>query len=141
MSAGPDATRWVRRLYLAGAISNALVTLPAFFAYDRYVGSFARDREVTYPFLVRIWSGMALLWGVSFLEIARGPHARSALLKYSYLEKLVTSLCVLDAYRRGEVPARLVVLVCLTDVVWIPLFAAGHRRVVTSVDGPRDGRP
>jgi hypothetical protein len=137
MSTGPDATRWVRRLYLGGAVSNALVTLPAFFAYDRYVGSFARDREVTYPFLVRIWSGMALLWGVSFLEIARAPHERNVLLKYSYLEKLVTSACVVDAYRRGEVPARLVALVFFTDVVWIPMFAVAHRRVARSQAEPR----
>ena len=112
----------VEQLYRAASISNAIVSIPAFVSYRRYVGVFSRGDEPNYPFLVRIWAGMALLWGASFWEIARDPVGRRDLLKYSWMEKLVTSLCVLDAYRRGEVPVALVALVFVTDVAWIPPF-------------------
>lgn len=117
------------QLYRAAAISNAIVSIPAFVSYRRYVRAFARGNDPNYPFLVRIWAGMALLWGVSFWEIARDPLEHRDLMKYTWLEKLVTSACVVDAYRRGEVPFALVALVFATDVAWIPLFIWAQRAI------------
>jgi alpha-beta hydrolase superfamily lysophospholipase len=119
----------VRQLYRAAAVSNAVVTLPAFLVHRPYVRAFAAQEEPNYPFLVRIWSGMALLWGVSFWDISNDPIERRALIKYSYLEKLVTSVCVLEAYRRREVPRRFAAMIVLTDVVWIPMFLWAERKV------------
>ena len=67
------AVRRARRLYKTAAISNFVVTIPAFLWYRRYVDLFL-PRRPNYRFLVWIWSGMAFLWGVSFLEIARDPE-------------------------------------------------------------------
>lgn len=128
MSSPGRAVLSARRLYRNAAFANALVTLPAFVAYRRYVGSFTREPP-NYPFLVKIWSGMALLWGVSFYEISRDPVGRYPLVKYSALEKAVTSACVLSAGARREVPRRLVGMVLLTDVVWIPLFVRAQRQL------------
>jgi hypothetical protein len=119
----------VEQLYRAASISNVIVSIPAFLSYRRYVAVFSRGDDPNYPFLVRIWAGMALLWGASFWEIARDPVARRDLIKYSWMEKLVTSVCVLDAYRRGEVPLALVALVFGTDVAWIPPFIWAQRTI------------
>jgi hypothetical protein len=116
------AVVWASRIYRVGAISNFLVTVPAFVAYDRYVRLFTTEPP-RYRFLVRIWSGMAFLWGVMFWEIAKDPRERYPMIKYSYLEKLITSSSVAVAFRSGEVPRRFLVGVAFTDIAWIPLFA------------------
>ena len=127
-----EAIAWARRVYRAAAISNLLVTVPAFVAYRRYVGAFL-PKPPRYPFLVWIWSGMAALWGVTFHEISRDPAASYPLVKYSYLEKGVTSASVIVAYRRGNVPKRVLVATMFTDMVWIPIFVATHLRLRRSL--------
>jgi hypothetical protein len=112
-----DARRW----YRVAAISNVIVSLPAFVAYDRAVALLA-DEKPRYPFLVHIWAGMALLWALMFQEISRDPIGRYPMVKYSWLEKMVTSGAVTVAYRRHEVPSRLMVSIVVTDIVWIPIF-------------------
>jgi hypothetical protein len=114
--------RWV---YGLGALSNFVVTIPAFVAYNRYVDRFL-DKRPNYPFLVWIWSGMAFLWGVSFVEIARDPERAYPLVKYSWMEKAVTSTSAVTAFAAGDVPGRFVAGVVVTDIVWIPLFAWTH---------------
>ncbi|MGE3620064.1 MAG: hypothetical protein AB7L84_06335 [Acidimicrobiia bacterium] len=118
----------VRALYRAAAVSNALATVPAFVAYDRYVATFTDERP-RYPFLVHIWAGMAALWGVSFWEIARDPVAARRLVRYSWLEKAVTTTSVVAAHRRGEVPTKFLVAIVATDLVWIPPFLWADRVV------------
>jgi hypothetical protein len=120
------AVRRARRVYRAGAWSNMIVTVPVFLAYNRYVDRFFETRP-RYPFLVWIWSGMAFLWGVSFFEIAHDPERAYPLLKYSWLEKSVTSASVVTAYAVGDIPGRIVVGAVFTDVMWIPLFMRVHR--------------
>ena len=90
-------------IYKLAAISNFLVTIPAFVAYDRSVALFATTRP-NYPFLVWIWAGMAFLWGVMFWEISRDVVRASPMIRYSYLEKGVTSTSVLIVYLSGNVP-------------------------------------
>ena len=129
------AVRRARFWYRLGALSNFVVTLPAFFAYNTYVDHFF-DVRPNYPFLVWIWSGMAFLWGVSFLEIAHDPIGAYPLLKYSWLEKIVTSTSIVVGWAFGDIPARLVLGVVFTDIIWIPLFIWVHlglARVIRSV--------
>jgi hypothetical protein len=126
--------RWV---YGVGAFSNFVVTVPAFLAYNRYVDHFL-DTRPNYPFLVWIWSGMAFLWGVSFVEIARDPLGAYRLVKYSWLEKSVTSTSVVVAFAIGDVSRRFLAGVVVTDIIWIPLFVwiqTGLRRVRTAPEG------
>lgn len=123
-----DALRIGAWIYRVGAISNFLVTIPAFLVYDRYVSLFT-EAPPRYPFLVWIWSGMAFLWGVMFWEVSRNLVAKRAMLKYTYLEKVVTSTSVVVAAVIGDVPGRFLVGVAFTDIVWIPLFAWVHWQV------------
>lgn len=115
------AARSTRRWYRMAALSNVAVTVPAFVAYDRAVALLA-DEKPNYPFLVRIWAGMAFLWGVMFWEISRHPVDRYPMLKYSWLEKMVTSGAVTLAWRSRAVPDRFMASIVVSDVVWIPLF-------------------
>lgn len=112
----------------AGAISNYLVTVPAFVAYDAYIRRFT-DIPPRYPFLVRIWSGMALLWGVMFWEISRDPVGKRSLIKYGYLEKAIVSAIVTRAFLAGQIPRRFMRMVVLTDIMWIPLFGWVHLQI------------
>ena len=112
-------------IYKLAAISNFLVTIPSFLAYDRTVALFATARP-NYPFLVWIWAGMAFLWGVMFWEIARDLVRTSRMIKYSYLEKGVTSTSVLIAYLSGNVPAAFLLGIVVTDMIWIPIFIWVH---------------
>jgi hypothetical protein len=122
--AGP-ALRRAHWVYLIGAVSNWLVTVPAFVAYDRYVDAFI-DVRPNYPALVWIWSGMAFLWGIAFFEISRDPLRAYPLVKYSWLEKIVTSTSIVVGWAIGDIPARLAVGVVFTDMIWIPLFIWVH---------------
>jgi hypothetical protein len=119
------AVELARRVYRAAALSNLAATAPAFLAYGSYVRLFL-PKPPRYPFLVWIWSGMAALWGMSFWEISRDPEGSYRLIKYSYLEKMVTSVSIIVAYRKDQVPRRVVAAAVLTDMAWIPLFAGTH---------------
>jgi hypothetical protein len=123
-----DPLRIGRWIYRIGAISNFLVTIPAFVMYERYISLFTVEPP-RYPFLVWIWSGMAFLWGVMFWEVSRDPLGKRAMLKYTYLEKVVTSTSVVVAFAIGDVPSRFLLGVAFTDILWIPLFAWVHLRV------------
>lgn len=124
----PTWTARARRLYRAAAISNVVVTVPAFVAYDRAVALLA-DEKPRYPFLVQIWAGMALLWGVMFWEISRDPIGKYPMIKYSWLEKMVTSGAVTVAWRNDRVPSRFMLSIVATDIVWIPLFIVMQLRL------------
>ncbi len=130
-----DITRkCVARLYRSAAISNFLVTVPVFVAYREYIDSFFSEKP-NYPFLVHILSGMAFLWGVMFREISKDPVKKQALVKYSYLEKAVTSASVVAAIvldnneKCAKLPLRVLAGVSLTDIVWIPLFVRAHGKL------------
>jgi hypothetical protein len=124
-------------IYKVAAISNFLVTIPTFVAYDRAVALFATARP-NYPFLVWIWAGMAFLWGAMFWEISRDVVRTSPMIKYSYFEKGVTSTSVLMAYFSGNVPTEFLVGIVFTDMIWIPLFIWVHLTVArTSSSGAR----
>jgi hypothetical protein len=137
MSRTLTRARWT---YGIGGVLNFVVTLPAFIAYNWYVGMF-KSAHPNYPFLVWIWAGMAFLWGVSFLEIARDPMQAYPLVKYSWLEKSITSLSVIIAFLIGDVPRSFLVTIFVTDVIWIPLFIAVHAGLaeLRQTDRTRDG--
>lgn len=123
-----DPVRLGQFVYKVGAISNFAVTIPAFIVYDWYVEQFT-NLPPRYPFLVWIWSGMAFLWGVMFWEISTDIVGKYSLIKYSYLEKAITSTSVIVAFAIGDIPGRFLAGVVATDIVWIPLFAFIHLKI------------
>ncbi len=113
--------RMATRALRVGAISNFLVTVPAFLAYDLYVGNMLDDMPNT-PWLVWIWSGMAFLWGVMMWEIANNFETKWWLLRYLVAEKAITSTSALVGFVIGDLPGLALAALVITDVIWIPLF-------------------
>src|SRR3569833_4339003 len=105
----PCELRWCVAVYRIGAVSNFLVTLPAFLSHRFYTSLLVPERPPDYPFLVWIWSGMAFLWGVMFWEISGNLIRCRRMLKYTYLEKGITSASVLVGYLSGNLPAHILV--------------------------------
>jgi hypothetical protein len=69
-----------------------------------------------------------------FREISADPVGKYPLVKYSYLEKAVTSASVVTAVvlnkpAGAKLPVRVLAGVVLTDIVWIPLFIRAHARL------------
>ncbi len=114
-------TRISRLVLRAGAISNVLVTVPAFLVYDAYIDALL-DRAPNTPWLVWIWSGMAFLWGVMMWDLAGDLGARWPLLRYLIAEKAVTSTSAVVGFLIGDLPGRAFAALVVTDVIWIPLF-------------------
>jgi hypothetical protein len=73
-----------------------------------------------YPFLIRLWSGLIFMFGCLFWDASTDLEKRSALVKYNWLEKLITASAVSIGYCQGDVPPRLMALVVLTNWIWIP---------------------
>jgi hypothetical protein len=109
-------------VFRIGAVVNWLVTIGGIIDPNSMATMFGVP-PANYPFLMRIWSGMAFMFGCMFWEIARDMQAKRALIKYAWIEKSVTAISVTLGFVGGTVPAIIFGLVILTDWVWIPLFA------------------
>ncbi|MGC1513145.1 MAG: hypothetical protein WA797_09550 [Acidimicrobiales bacterium] len=114
-----EISGWVLRI---GAISNVLVTVPAFLVYDAYI-DLLLDQAPDTPWLVWIWSGMAFLWGVMMWDLSGNLGAKWPLLRYLIAEKAVTSASAVVGFLIGDLPGRALAALVVTDVIWIPLFA------------------
>jgi hypothetical protein len=93
----------------------------------------------TYPFLIRLWSGLVLMFGVMFWEASRDVRRKAALVKYNWIEKTITATVVTLGFRAGDVPERLLLLIIFTNWLWIPVVLACDlrlRRVLRSTDSP-----
>lgn len=75
-----------------------------------------------YPFLVRLWSGLILMFGFMFWETSRDVRGRAALIKYNWIEKTITATVVTIGYISGDVPARLMLLIVITNWLFIPVI-------------------
>ncbi len=109
-------------IFRVGAVVNWLVTIGAIINPDSMAATFGVP-PANYPFLMRIWSGMAFMFGCMFWEIARDMDGKRALIKYAWIEKSVTAISVTLGFIGGSAPALIFVLVVFTDWIWIPLFA------------------
>jgi hypothetical protein len=109
---------WIFRL---AAISNWLVAIGGFID-PTWVAQNAHMMPANYPFLVRIWTGMVIMFGAMSWEISRDIHAKRALIKYCWIEKCVTAFGVTTGYANGGAPGELLMLIVLTDYLWIPIF-------------------
>jgi len=117
-------------VFRLGAISNWLVTVGGIIAPVEYGHLTAPTMAPpNYPFLLRLWSGMAFMFGCMFWEISRDPIGKRALIKYSWIEKCVTGTSVTIAFFTGNVPLMFFLSICYTDWFWVPLFAYYDWRV------------
>jgi hypothetical protein len=102
-----------------------------------------------YPFLIRLWSGLVFMFGIMFWETSRDVRKKAVLIKYNWIEKLITASAVTLGFVAGDVPARLMVLIVFTNWLWIPFILyynirlsrdmKAHANQEHDVSWPRDG--
>ena len=74
----------------------------------------------TYPFVIQLWSAFVFMFGCLFFEVSRDVSGKIALAKYNWIEKTLTAIAVTSGFAAGTAPARLMVLITLTNWLWIP---------------------
>jgi hypothetical protein len=122
----PEVPSWIPTLFYAGAVLNWVVTVGTVFDPKRSSILFGLEAP-NYPFVLRAWAGMAFLFGFMFFEIARDPLRKRVMIRYAWLEKLVSALSVTIGFFWGNAPASLFLMICLADWVWIPPFIHAGR--------------
>jgi hypothetical protein len=75
-----------------------------------------------YPFLVRLWAGLVFMFGCMFWETGRDIRAKHVLMKYNWIEKGIVAISATLGYFSGNVPARFMILIMLTNWAWIPFI-------------------
>jgi hypothetical protein len=78
-----------------------------------------------YPSVVRLWQGFVFMFGCLFWEASRDVRGKVALLKYNWIEKTITATAITVGYFAGDIPARLMILIVLTNWLWIPFIIWG----------------
>ena len=65
------------------------------------------------------------MFGCLFWEASRDVRGKVALLKYNWIEKTITATAITLGYFAGDIPARLMFLIILTNWLWIPFILWG----------------
>jgi hypothetical protein len=73
-----------------------------------------------YPSIVRLWAGLVFMFGCMFFDTSRDVIAKRHLIKYNWIEKTITATAITLGYLQGDVPPRLMLLIVLTNWLWIP---------------------
>lgn len=82
-----------------------------------------------YPSVVRLWQGFVFMFGCLFWEASRDVRGKVALLKYNWIEKTITATAITIGYFGGDIPGRLMLLIILTNWLWIPFILWGDLAV------------
>lgn len=77
-----------------------------------------------YPFVIRLWTAFVFMFGCMFWEVSRDPRGKHALAKYNWIEKSLTATAVTIGYVAGQAPLRLMIMIVLTNWLWIPVILA-----------------
>lgn len=109
----------IRWLFRVNAIINWVVAARGILDPASMAATFGGPAP-NYPFLVRLWLGLVFMFGCMFWEVSRDVRSKSALIKYNWIEKTITAMAVTLGYVAGDVPGRLMLLIVLTNWLWIP---------------------
>ena len=118
----------VRWLFRANAIINVVLSARGTVDPEGIATMFGGPLP-NYPFLVRLWSGLVLMFGVMFWETSRDVRGKSVLIKYNWIEKSITAGAVTMGFVAGDVPGKLMLLVCCTNWLWIPFIVYADVRL------------
>ena len=115
---------WGPLVFRLGAVSNWLVTAGAIAMPALAADWILEQGDMKYHYLLRIWAGMAFLWGIFFWQIASDLDGYKRVIWFSWAEKIITTVAVTIATFAVEEIAslRCFAMILFTDVLWIPLF-------------------
>ncbi len=128
MSAPPDVPAWIPKLFRGASLVNFAIGAPSMVAPRRTARLFGSPAPKP-AFPMQAWSGMAFMFGFMFREIAADPLEKRALIRYGWVEKLVSASAVTVGYRAGEAPRSSLALLTLADWAMIAPFIYAKRRL------------
>lgn len=120
-----DAAVLARRIYTIAAVVGIAMLAPLY-AMEARVAELSPP-AVTHPEHYYGFVGLALVWQLAFLLIARDPIRYRPLMPITFLEKLAFGGAVVWLYLAGRVD-RLVLGAGLADLIWLILFVIAWRR-------------
>jgi len=109
-------TRWAFRV---NAVINWSLSVRGILDPEGAANLFGGPRP-NYPFVIQLWSAFVFMFGCMFFEVSRDVRGKFALAKYNWIEKTLTALAVTTGFAAGTAPPRLMLLVTLTNWLWIP---------------------
>ncbi len=117
--------KFARIVYGIAAAYGFIVLLPSYFL----IGKIGRDAPpaVTHPEFYYGFVGLAILWQMVFVLIARDPIRYRPVMPVTILEKLVYTVPVVILYLRGQVHAKMVPP-SLVDPLFGVLFVLAYFR-------------
>lgn len=124
--------RKVSWLFAANAVINWVVSLPGIVSPDHAAAAFGGPAP-NYPSIIRLWQGFVFMFGCLFWECSRDVRGKLPLLKYNWIEKLITASAITLGYFAGDIPPRLMALIILTNWLWIPFILWGDLAVRRAV--------
>lgn len=119
-------------LFRVNAIINVVLAVPGLLdpaGMARRLGG----PDPNYPFVIRLWSGLVLMFGLMFWEVSRDVRGKAALMKYNWIEKTITASAVTVGFLTGDAPPRLMAMIVVTNWAWIPAILHYDRRVRRTV--------
>jgi hypothetical protein len=128
------------RLLRTDAVISGALALPGLVDPAAVAALFGAEDPI-YTFPVRLASGLLFLFGCLSWEASGNARARGTLLKYLWIEKAIVALTVLAGHLAGEAPPSLMVLVVLTNLLWVPplLYSDVALRRRSRLDQPTPG--
>jgi len=128
--------RFAKIVYSIAAVYGFIVLAPLYFL----VGKIAQDNPppITHTEFYYGFAGVALLWQVVFLMIARDPLRYRPIMPATIFEKLAFTIPVVILYALGRVPVSTLAFAMVDSLLGIGFLVAyirtrnlGHRNVIT----------
>ena len=124
----PEVPRWIPAMFRAAGVGNWLIAGPSMVAPRASAKMFGSPAPSP-PFPTQAWSGMAVMFGFMFQEIAADPLGKRALIRYGWAEKLVSASAITIGYRAGDAPRSALALLTISDWAMILPFAYAKRKL------------
>ena len=123
--------RFAKVVFTAAGVYGLLVLAPQYFLEERYGRDF--PPPVNHPEHYYGFIGLALVWQLAFLLIARDPSRYRPMMIVAVLEKLSFGVPAFILFAAGRV-APLVLAPASVDLVLAVLFAAAYLKTSTHRD-------
>jgi hypothetical protein len=126
--------RFAKIVFNVAAVYGLVVLVPQYFLEERFGRDF--PPPVSHPEHYYGFVGLALVWQLAFLVIARDPVRYRPLMLVAVLEKLSFGLAVPVLYALGRV-APLVLAPAIVDLILGALFTAAYLKTPARDPGGR----
>jgi|ERR1051326_669929 hypothetical protein len=131
----PTLEQRMKWLFRLNAVLNVVLSIRGILDPTGLVAAFGGPVP-NYPFLVRLWSGLLFLFGIMFWETSRDVRKKAVLIKYNWIEKLITACAATFGFVAGDVPGSLLVFIVFTNWLWIPLVLYADIRLRRDIHVP-----